>query len=372
MSSNRLKAFTVLAFLLGVAALLVVLLPRTGSNIPSETPSIPAEPASQPGRDGVAKPGVLVQKSEPARSPRANSATATRNGTALRTRPRTFTGNEAPIRESANESLALQGAPTVRTYRPSSDVVAPIDGDAIATGRVSLASAPVPILGMIPQPSTAMGVPTGVPAPEGVVAKPSLSSSEPAAPAVPAEPAFCPLGTVEKSAKAKAGGKERFCSRPDKGGILFREGPYLAFHANGKKRAEGVYVAGRMGGTWTEYYDTGRLAGQGEYAGGKRSGNWVFYWESGRGKSSEGLFRGGVKNGRWIFYDDRARKESEGTLTTVDNVERKTGRWTYWHSNGTRRAEGVYRDGRREGKWTEWNVKGQVASVDVYRDGEKE
>ena len=339
MSSNRMKAFTVLALLVGVVALVVVFLPRDRSADPATLPSIPASPASQPGQpgrdgDGVAKPGVLVQ-----RDGKNAGSTAGRS-----------------VRE-------------VRGTSPTT--ISPIDGDSVSNGRVSLAAAPVPMMGMIPQTATSLPVPGSSVAPDGVVSTPSLSGN-PAAPAAPVEPAFCPIGAQEKAAKASVGGRERFCTRADKGGIAFREGPYLAFHPNGKKRAEGAYVGGRMGGAWAEYYDTGRKAGEGEYAQGKRSGNWVFFWETGRGKSSEGLFRAGNKNGRWIFYDDRGRKESEGELKTTENVERETGRWTYWHPNGTKRAEGTYRDGRREGKWTEFNVSGKVASVDLYRDGEKE
>ena len=41
----------------------------------------------------------------------------------------------------------------------------------------------------------------------------------------------------------------------------------------------------------------------------------------------------------------------------------------YW-SNGQKRIEGTYKDGKWDGKWTEWHEKtGQKVSEKTYKDG---
>lgn len=187
----------------------------------------------------------------------------------------------------------------------------------------------------------------------GRAAFPGLAAPQPA-PIEKSAPRFCPIGSAEKKTK-----KERWCTRADKGGVSFREGPVVRFHPNGKKRGEGAYVGGQLHGAFVEYSNAGRKIAEGSYRKGRKQGAWTFWWENGK-KQSEGSFSAGDRAGVWTYYDEKGRKSSMGEIRTVDDVEKKEGRWVFWHSNGKKAQEGQFENGRKVGVWKSFDEKGRT------------
>ena len=181
---------------------------------------------------------------------------------------------------------------------------------------------------------------------------------------------FCPAGTVEKLEKG-GDGKQKYCARTDKSGVAFKEGPTVLLYPSGKKRGDGNYVNGRLEGAFTEYGPTGKKLSEGAYKAGRKHGKWVFYWDNGK-KQSEGEFREGARQGVWTYFDEAGRKSSSGEVRTAEKVEKKHGQWVFWHSNGTRKQEGKFRDGRKDGDWKTWDERGRVVSIVSFSNGEEQ
>ena len=92
-------------------------------------------------------------------------------------------------------------------------------------------------------------------------------------------------------------------------------GPWVWWHANGQKKREGTFEAGRAVGPHTEWFVTGQKQTFGEYINGRR-----------------------------------------------------TGRWTWWHANGMKRLEGDYLNDQQIGQWTGWNDEGRAVSNVAYNN----
>ena len=198
----------------------------------------------------------------------------------------------------------------------------------------------------------------------GTVAYPGLA--EPLPESTPRPVAFCPLGSVEKKNRS-----ERWCTRADRGGMAFREGPVSFLYSNGKKRAQGTYDDGILQGPYVEYATNGRMTAEGAYRDGKKTGVWTAWWDNGK-KQSHGPYVAGERSGVWTYFDEKGRKISQGELRTVANVEKKQGRWTYWHANGTKSQEGTFREGRKDGAWKSFDEKGRQVSALLWREGEEQ
>ena len=198
----------------------------------------------------------------------------------------------------------------------------------------------------------------------GTVAYPGLAAPLPES--TPKAIAFCPLGSVEKKTKG-----ERWCTRADRGGVSFREGPMAFLHPNGKKRAEGTYDNGVLQGPFVEYATNGTKTAEGSYRDGKASGAWTFWWDNGK-KQSAGPYAAGERSGTWTYFDEKGRKTSQGELRTIGNVEKKQGRWTFWYPNGTKSHEGAFREGRKDGAWKSFDEKGRQVSMLLWREGEEQ
>ena len=41
----------------------------------------------------------------------------------------------------------------------------------------------------------------------------------------------------------------------------------------------------------------------------------------------------------------------------------------FWHENGQKKEEGIFKDGLKEGKWTHWDESGQMQKEELYEDG---
>ena len=82
-----------------------------------------------------------------------------------------------------------------------------------------------------------------------------------------------------------------------------KDGRWVSWHKNGKKKLEGVYTNGKREGTWTGWFENGQKSGEGLYKNGKQTGLWVAWYWSGR-KAAEGLYAAGKKEGAWKTYKE--------------------------------------------------------------------
>lgn len=177
---------------------------------------------------------------------------------------------------------------------------------------------------------------------------------------------FCPIGLVEKKTKG-----ERFCARADKTGITFREGPVSFLYPNGKKKAQGTYVNGKLEGAYVEFATNGKKTAEGVLSKGTKNGEWTFWWDDGK-KQSRGKFVNGERTGVWVYWDEKGRRLYEGEIRTVGNVEKKQGKWVFFHPNGNKKQEGTFAGGKKDGAWKTYDEKGRQVSVLVFKDGEEE
>ena len=195
---------------------------------------------------------------------------------------------------------------------------------------------------------------------KGATAYPGLAAPLPVA---TPKTSFCPIGSKEKSSKT-----ERWCTRTDKGGVSFKDGPVVLIYANGKKRAEGTYDDGVFHGVFVEYSPQGRKIAEGAYKKGRRNGRWTFWWDDGK-KQSEGPFASGERSGVWTYYDEQGRKQSQGEIRTIGNVEKKQGRWTFFHANGAKAQEGQFDAGVKTGAWKTFDTRGRLVATLASEEG---
>ena len=76
------------------------------------------------------------------------------------------------------------------------------------------------------------------------------------------------------------------------------------------------------------------------------------------------------------FYDDGSlwyRCELKRIFDKKDwrYVKMKDGKFSSFHSNGSKKEEGLYKENRKDGKWINWYGNGYKMSEEIYKDGLK-
>tara|TARA_A100001011_G_C13974081_1_gene700511 strand:+ start:338 stop:766 length:429 start_codon:yes stop_codon:yes gene_type:complete len=76
------------------------------------------------------------------------------------------------------------------------------------------------------------------------------------------------------------------------------------------------------------------------------------------------------------FYDDGSlwyRCELKRIFDKKDwrYVKMKDGKFSSFHSNGSKKEEGLYKENRKDGKWISWYGNGYKMSEEIYKDGLK-
>ncbi len=138
----------------------------------------------------------------------------------------------------------------------------------------------------------------------------------------------CPDGARLAGAPPPSG-RQQWCER-ETGGRPVKHGPYVAWHANGRRKIEGTYAEGEKEGRWVFSDPEGRRREEGVFRNGREQGVWTRWLGNGH-RLEEGEYRNGVRHGRW----------------------------TFWHENGRKAREGEYREGVESGRWERWNVRGE-------------
>lgn len=84
-----------------------------------------------------------------------------------------------------------------------------------------------------------------------------------------------------------------FCRKIEaKDGMHVPHGPYVSYHSNGQKSADGQYVDGFRFGLWTFYDEAGKVTGRTEFEGGNYHGKRVQYFPNGKPRIIEEYSKG--------------------------------------------------------------------------------
>ncbi len=132
-------------------------------------------------------------------------------------------------------------------------------------------------------------------------------------------------------------------------------GPWVYFHANGAKKAEGPWVQDKQEGLWTWWNDQGQVEIRGSYLHGLRTGPWERFHPSGS-SSATGAYQDDRQHGLWTYRDPAGQMRSRGTFHR--GVER--GLWQLGDEHA-----GLYWDGVRVGPWWYRNPGGTPILVEL-------
>ena len=138
------------------------------------------------------------------------------------------------------------------------------------------------------------------------------------------------------------------------------------WHRNGQKLKEGHFKNKGSDGDWSHWYENSQLQSQGCYKDGIEDGKWTYWYDDGQ-KSSEGCYKDRRRDGQWTYWYENGQKSAKGVFTTRqydcgtihgegtrkdgrpnmipwrgEKEEQRDGKWTYWHANGLKAAEGYY------------------------------
>ena len=116
-------------------------------------------------------------------------------------------------------------------------------------------------------------------------------------------PLTCPSGAARVDV-ASPSGPASWCQRPARDGLPHREGPFVAWYPDGRKREAGQYRNGREEGPWVRWHTTGALAEAGVYRDGRREGRWTFWFENGE-KARAAEYQADASVGIWRRWNLR-------------------------------------------------------------------
>jgi hypothetical protein len=88
-------------------------------------------------------------------------------------------------------------------------------------------------------------------------------------------------------------------------------------------------------------------------------------WHKNRYKAAEGEYRENLKHGEWIYWHPNGQKASSGGY----QQGKRHGEWTYWHENGKLAETGGYLNGLEDGTWTAYDENGEKTSETQHRNG---
>ena len=142
-----------------------------------------------------------------------------------------------------------------------------------------------------------------------------------------------------------------------------KDGPFIEYWSNGKKRAEGTYKNKKLDGVYTEYFESGKKKSALTYVGGERNGPYTWWFESGQ-KSVEGTFKAGTEHGTTKCYHENGKM----SYLRGHGPNRNE---TNWHKNGRKQSEVTYKNGQIDGLTTRWHSNGQKAVEVNYKNGKR-
>lgn len=189
--------------------------------------------------------------------------------------------------------------------------------------------------------------------------------------------------------------------------VVMGEGILKNYFDNGQISETGTVHAGKMTGTWMEYYEDGKLKtkgvheehqytlaeawseqgdqliidGEGHYKWydpitevlllsglyehGLKTGSWEIYHESGEIFQTV-TYEKGKMHGEAISYFETGEIQSEGFYSN----DKRDGDWIWYNANGIKESAVSYENGKKEGDQFFWSLTGGEAKIESYQDGE--
>jgi len=88
-------------------------------------------------------------------------------------------------------------------------------------------------------------------------------------------------------------------------------------------------------------------------------------WHKNRFKAAEGEYRQNLKQGHWTYWHPNGQKASAGEYA----AGKRQGMWTFWHDNGNLAEKGAYQNGLEEGRWVSYDEKGDQSAETEFHNG---
>lgn len=132
----------------------------------------------------------------------------------------------------------------------------------------------------------------------GLVATAAFAFDAPAPVAAANRPVALRAITCASGTQQFADREGTFCRRAD--GVV--HGPYVGFHTNGVKNAEGAYVDGQRSGRWFFFDEQGRKVGQTDFKLDKYDGERIVFAPNGQVQLRE-QYVAGKREGEQVVYD---------------------------------------------------------------------
>ena len=155
-----------------------------------------------------------------------------------------------------------------------------------------------------------------------------------------------------------------------------KDGLWVIYNQNGKKKYERTYKDGKLDGLWTNWYDNGQKRSETTFKNGKEEGLVTWWYENGQ-KWSETTYKNGKKisSKQWnedgsvegipyITYYDNGQLSEKGILKN----DKLDGLWTNWYKNGQKMMETTWKDGIPIGLGTGWYENGQKEWEQTYKN----
>ena len=148
------------------------------------------------------------------------------------------------------------------------------------------------------------------------------------------------------------------------GTLYFRDGrqlvPTVTWHDRQQKESEGWYVRSNFAihanaDWWNGVLEITREDNDGEDV---KTGEWTEWYANGTRR-----FEGTFENGKPIREHTWWHPNGQRMLSGNYEAGLSEGLWTRWHPTGMKQEEGTYLAGVKTGTWTTWSEDGLVADV---------
>ncbi len=147
-----------------------------------------------------------------------------------------------------------------------------------------------------------------------------------------------------------------------------KQGIWLKFDdTNDDVIEQGKYSDNRKDGLWITYYPDGKKKNEITYVNGKAIGPARFYYNDGN-LSEEGFWNIDHWEGEYKFYHKGGQLAYDWNY---DSLGRRTGTQKYFHENGELKYEGDWAEGKTQGTLKMFNESGQLISERIYGDDGK-
>ena len=165
-----------------------------------------------------------------------------------------------------------------------------------------------------------------------------------------------------------------------------KEGLFVQWHKNGRKKKEGSYGNEKLHGIEIHYYQDGNKSHIYTYKEGKKEGLFISWYKNGQKREevtyAESLMRdennvtkilppsplGLARFGPFRSWYENGILKTEGAYKRGN----RDGTFSSWHSNGQKKEEGNYVDGKMDGPWIHYDQDGNKSHSYTYKEGKKE